>query len=144
MPLYQTTGTLTGYIESENVAKAQAYLTDDDMTRYLTSDSDTPWAKDVVEHLEWQLDGDGHRYKIVAFALRELTEDELRQLSSWCSGQNSDGLGEGFEQQPFAEQHDGECGECPGCEYGGECDDDYSGMISFDWEKNKLEFVRVK
>ena len=36
---------------------------------------------------------------------RELTEQELEKLSDWISGQNSDGLGEGFEQQDFAESY---------------------------------------
>jgi len=143
MPLYETKGTLTGTIEPENILKAQAYLTDDDMTRYLTSDSDTPWAKGVVELIRWNLSANGHDYTVTVFALRELTEGELKQLSSWVSGQNSDGLGEGFEQQEFAENHDGECGECWACEVGDACENDYAGMISFDWEKNKLPFAQV-
>lgn len=138
MPIYQTHGSLTGHIQPEDVTKAQTYLTEDNMTQFLEGS-----LKDAIERIQWHLHSDGHDYYVEAIAQRELTADELKELASWVSGQNSDGLGEGFEQQDFAEQHEGECGECMGCEMEEGCDDDYTGMISFDWEKNKSEFTRV-
>lgn len=135
---YRTTGTLTGTIDRENVGEAQAYLTEDDMAKYLD-----PPLEGVIAVLQWNLHADGHNYHIDAYALRELTDEELVLLSQECSGQNSDGLGESFEQQDFAWEED-ECDEdddCPGgCEgYGCE-----SGrMIHFDWESNELPWSRI-
>jgi hypothetical protein len=143
MPVYRTSGKLTGTIEAENVSTAQRYLTHDhdgapiDMAQYLD-----PPLKGVVELLEWSLDGNGHDYTITAFALRELNNAELKQLSEECSGQNSDGLGEGFEQQAFAEQRDGACGDCDDCANGYECEQSY-GMISFDWQTNDLPWTKI-
>ncbi len=144
--VYETSGHLTGIIESENFIAAQAYLTYDHTGKPLNMEQylDQP-LRDAVEMLEWQLDGNGCDYKVRAITKRALTHDELDKLSSEVSGQNSDGLGEGFEQQAFAERHDGECGECSGCEYGDGCeDDDYAGMISFDWQTNKLPWTKVR
>jgi hypothetical protein len=138
MPIYQTTGTLTGTIERENVALAQEYLTSDDMTQFLEG---SLAAK--IKRIRWNLHSDGHGYHVEAIARKRLTKAELKELAEWVSGQNSDGLGEGFEQQSFAEDHEGECGECDGCENGYSCDDDYAGMISFDWKTNRSEFVQV-
>jgi hypothetical protein len=124
MPIYRSTGTLTGYIERESVSLAQAYLTDDDMTQFL-DDS----IKESIERVQWYLDSNGHDYYVEAIAKRELTDDELRVLAEWVSGQNSDGLGESFEQQSWAEQE-------------GEDEDDWS-MISFDWKTNDSKFTRI-
>ena len=45
--------------------------------------------------------------KIECSLTEELTDDETEKLKDWISGQNSDGWGEGFEQQPI-ETEDGE------------------------------------
>ena len=132
--LYRTSGTLTGTIERNNVGLAQAYLTHDDMTQYL-DDSIAP----VIAHIQWNLLADGHNYNITAVAIRELTKDEQRVLSEWCSGQNSDGLGEGFEQQEFAETS---CEGCDDCSEWDGCESGWS-MISFDWETNKLPWTLI-
>ena len=162
MPLYRTSGVLTGTIEAENVAQAQAYLTDDDMTQYLDKECGP------IEHIEWKLEADGHNWSVTAYTQRELTDDELKALSSWISGQNSDGLGESFEQQDFAwdqepaeeqdcsychgrgtvtefvdeELTEKDCEECDGSGYFEEQDD--GRMISFDWETNDCSLERVK
>jgi hypothetical protein len=162
MPVYRTKGVLTGTIEPENVAKADAYLREFDMTEFL----DNGLAL-VVEHIEWKLDADGHNWNVTAFASRPLDTTELKELSSWVSGQNSDGLGESFEQQDFAETQDDSEEDCPDCSGDGwtrELDDDGDdvqvdcercdgsgileredyGMISFDWQTNDCAFERVK
>lgn len=156
MPLYRTNGHLTGTIQAENVAAAQAYLTQDDMTKYVAPNAEL---EGVLEHVEWKLEGNGHDYSITAFATRELTEDELERLSSECSGQNSDGLGEGFEQQEFAEdegEDEADCyncngtgvvnddDDCPTCDGAGVFERESGRMISFDWKENKLPWTRVK
>lgn len=127
MPIYQTKGQLTGVIESENLAVAQAYLSDDDMAKYVDED-----LQGALERIEWRLGSDGYHYRVEAVAKRELTDAEQGKLSEWVSGQNSDGLGEGFEQQPFAET---------AADY--EDEEDEVGMISFDWRDNEYPWERV-
>ena len=163
MPLYETKGHLTGTIAPENVSAAQAYLTEPNMADYL----DEP-LRGVVLFQQWQLDANGHDYKVIAVTNRELTEAELKLLADNTSGQNSDGHGEGFEQQDFAwdedESYEENCGYCSGrgtvtevddgditerdCD---ECDgagvfgaDGEGRMISFDWETNDCTYVRVR
>jgi len=144
MPVYRTSGKLTGAIERDNLEAAQRYLREDskgapiNMQQYL----DPPLAG-VVELLEWSLEGDGRSYTVTAFASRELDEAELKQLASEVSGQNSDGLGEGFEQQDFAWDDAGDCGDCKDCEEGYSCGMDEGRMISFDWQTNNSRFERL-
>lgn len=143
LAIYEVKGTLTHAIP-EDVAAAQEYLTSDDMTQYLL---DPTWGEKEligkVGHIEWKLEGDGYHWSVRVYALRELTDDELRVLGEWVSGQNSDGLGEGFEQQDFAAS---DCGECWACEdrsgWGNACEE--PSMCSFDWETNEHKFVRIK
>ena len=124
MPTYLTSGHLTRAIEKWNVSMAQDYLIMDDMAEYLPDP-----LKSKVESIEWNLDGDGYRYYVEATTSDPLSERELRELSAWVSGQNSDGLGENFEQQDFAEAYDK--------------DGDYIGMCSFDWNSNDYPWERV-
>lgn len=161
MPIYKTQGVLTGTIQPENVAVADAYLRQHDMTQFLAEE------KLPVEYIEWKLEADGHSWNVTAFATRAMNADELRVLSEWVSGQNSDGLGESFEQQDFAWDEDDDEDECSACNGDGwvhEPDDDgddvqvdcgeCSGdgyferdggrMISFDWQTNDCAFTRFK
>lgn len=79
------------------------YLTEDDMTKYLKDDEDIPYAtRGAIISVDWELKDVNHGY-INLYSTRELTEQELEPISSWVKGQNSDGLGEGFEQQEFAD-----------------------------------------
>lgn len=135
MPVYRTTGTLTGTIEAERVTEAQDFLTEDSMAQYMDES-----IADVIEFIEWRLNSDGHRYAVTAHATRKLTKDEQRVLSEWVSGQNSDGLGESFEQQDFAWNPE-DCGECDNDFYGCECGQ--GSMISFDWQTNDLPWVKI-
>lgn len=138
MPIYRTAGSLTGTIKAENVEEAQEYLTDDAMAKYL----DEP-LKSVVERLEWRLSTNGHDYVIEAVTTRKLKAKELKQLADEVSGQNSDGLGEGFEQQDFAQSND-ECDGCDQCEaYPFDVCENGWAMISFDWKTNDSVFALV-
>ena len=83
----------------KDFAAAVDYLQDDDMTKYLGDDISF---KDDIVKVEWILE-DEDCGKIVVMSKRDLTDTELQTLSNWIRGQNSDGLGEGFEQQDFAE-----------------------------------------
>lgn len=134
--LYRTNFKLVADVT--DVDAANKYLKMDDMTEFLLGKY--PHLRDTVAHIEWTLDEsrEGH---IDLATVRELSPDELKTISEWVSGQNSDGLGEGFEQQPFASY---------------EIEDDYNYgydedeyiepeyvTASFDWEKNDYEFTLV-
>ena len=91
---------------------AQKYLSEDDMSQYLPEE-----LKESVRSVEWKLD-DEESGKIEIHTTRELTPDEQSKLNDWIEGQNSDGLGEGFEQQDFAESYfDPESGDGPYTRY---------------------------
>lgn len=120
---------------------ATAYLAEDRMLDYF---DDKSIAK-KLESIDWVL-SDEQSGKIIVLANEALSEDECAIISRWISGQNSDGLGEGFEQQDFAEYDENRFDE-----YGNkvniwDLDDDYEEnwvMASFDWQTNAypLHFV---
>ena len=123
--------------------RANAYLKEDDMRVYLVNDSDEAAAlKDKVTKIEWTLDDlqSGH---IDLETTTALSSDELTLISDWVSGQNSDGLGEGFEQQPFASYYcDPYTGEpIESFYYLDEDEEPDHVMASFDWETNNYEFT---
>jgi len=102
--LYKTDFNLTGSVN--DFQAASDYLTEDDMTVYLKDDSRIPVeVRDAIIHIEWEL-VDVNFGHINLKANRELTEKELEYISDYVRGQNSDGLGEGFEQQDFADEYD--------------------------------------
>lgn len=100
--IYETTFRLEYPVNDEEAASE--YLLEDDMITYLWSDDRYNITKDMVTKVEWLLEDDQSGI-IRVYAKRELTDEELDQISKWISGQNSDGLGEGFEQQDFAESY---------------------------------------
>lgn len=125
---YRTEGRLTNPVT--DLEAARAYLNiEGGMAQYLC------WAdqidlKEAVHSVTWDLAADSHWF-VVVVANQDLDADQLTRLSQWISGQNSDGLGEGFEQQPFAEP------EPEYDRYGNlEDDDEDYRMASFDWETN--------
>ena len=74
------------------------YQSIDDMAQFFKrSDS----VKEKLASIVWSVDEvDGKLYGRVNVRLKEpLTEGETEILKEWISGQNSDGLGEGFEQR---------------------------------------------
>lgn len=143
--IYETKGQLVRAIPDDGVAEAQRYLTHDhegnpnNMEQYLD-----PPLKGVVADLRWELAGNGLDYTVRATCERELTDDELKKLSEEVSGQNSDGLGEGFEQQDFAwvQEHDDSWDWLHDTD--GETYEDEGRMCSFDWQTNELPWTRVK
>lgn len=120
---------------------ARAYLEEDNMLNYF----DNEQIKRKLRSIEWHLIDEGSGY-VEVIANTELSDNELEEISAYISGQNSDGLGEGFEQQDFA-SYDAALID----EYGNEnnslvWDDDYEEdwvMASFDWQNNDyaLELV---
>jgi len=137
MYVYRTYFTLVACVN--DLAAAQEYLTEDDMTQYLKEDNRIPEnVRNAVEKIEWHLT-DECSGNIELQTNRALSADELKPISEFVSGQNSDGLGEGFEQQDFANYED------EGLEGYDESDWDNEWiMASFDWKSNEyiFEFVR--
>lgn len=77
----------------------ECYQSIDDMAQFFKrSDS----VKEKLASAVWSVDEvDGKLYGRVNVRLKEpLTEEETNILKEWITGQNSDGLGEGFEQRP--------------------------------------------
>lgn len=84
---------------------------------------------DLRANIYWYLTSPYKGY-IKVVANRELTDSESKFISEFISGQNSDGLGESFEQQDFAISSYDE-------------DEDYSEMCSFDWATNHYELELI-
>ena len=98
-----------------DVDAADEYLQDDEMLYYF----DEGLLKDKLISIEWYMKTDS-RGSIMVTSKEELTREELDEISRFISGQNSDGLGEGFSQQDFAER---------------KIDGEYK-YSTFDWETN--------
>lgn len=110
-------------LEDVCFGEADAFLRAEDMAQFLDEH-----LREKVTKVEWNLDGtDGGTIDVEA--KEELTPDELAELSDWIRGQCSDGLGESFEQRDFAQIYD----------YDDWGDEDWVGMISFDWESNNYK-----
>ena len=123
MAVYRTNFRLLEKVN--DLSAARAYLTEYDMTEYLPDN-----LKGIVIKVRWELTLADEGY-VEAITIRDLTPEESADLSDWVSGQNSDGLGEGFEQQEFAEAYDDP--------------DDWASysMASFDWKTNKYKFNKI-
>ena len=100
---YKTNFRLTRDVTDFEAAKK--YLTEDDMTKYLLDrlNSDNMPKEEIAKviGIEWILETPRKGY-IMLTTNDYLSEETLDYISRWISGQNSDGLGEGFEQQYFA------------------------------------------
>lgn len=108
------------------------------MTEYLINDLDYLHLEHLqgkIENIEWVLEDEESGY-IELTTTEPIAWDDLVKISDWVRGQCSDGLGEGFEQQPFAEVR-----------YKDEDEDGYlnydTDMASFDWRTNKYRFIKV-
>lgn len=96
---YRGAGPLSG--EIMDVAGANAYLQEDDMTEYLPDN-----LKAKVDYIEWSITDDGANLEIQLQLNAPLTPEETAELESWIGGQNSDGLGENFEQQDWSSEYE--------------------------------------
>lgn len=88
------------YIEN---ALSEYQGNDTDMSQYF-SDYYSATASKKAKHIEWGFEEVSNRLygRVDVFLTEELTADETEVLKSWICGQNSDGLGEGFEQITFS------------------------------------------
>lgn len=129
---YQTTFYLLADVL--DIGEAQAYLEEPNMLDYFDNEE----IKRKLKSMTWHLTDCGSGY-IEVMANEELAENELDEISAYISGQNADGIGEGFEQQWFANYDAGQYDS-----YGNkisvwDLDDDYEEdwiMASFDWDRN--------
>ena len=124
------------------VADANDYLQEDNMVDYLKNDIDKTTIKpNELVSLTWKVNG--VRYSdhgtITLVTTRDFTEKELDFVSEWVRGQNSDGLGEGFEQTFEVENSYNTYDYNADDDGDGYCD---SEMASFDWKTNKYKFVK--
>ena len=123
---------------------AYEYLIEDDMTKYLKGDNRCP-DETKINKIEWILEDEqsGH---IDLITNQELSPKELDSISDWISGQNSDRIGESFEQKDFACYPESDLYDCDSYHYD---DGDYDSfdeeyvMAEFDWKTNpyKLELI---
>ena len=158
--IYRTNFRLSAPVN--DIKEARNYLQEDDMTNCLIDEINAAQDEEnsyrikgfigldssLILSLKWELTDEKHGY-VELETKKPLTEKQLEGVSDFVSGQNSDGLGEGFEQQEFAEcfdetgyyaammmyEEDGEC-------YPDECA--YRTSASFDWRTNKYIFSEVK
>lgn len=110
--------------------EAKNYLEDDDMTQYLPDD-----LKKAIIKIDWNL-VDEQSGNITVLSKQELSEEELDRVSDYIRGQNSDGLGEGFEQQSFANYNVND-------DYAEEEYEDDWVMASFDWRTNEYKLQKM-
>lgn len=123
---------------------AYHYLKDDDMSVYLKQDKRIPQSvRDAVEFIDWILRDEESGY-IDLKTSSELSENDLEYISRYVSGQNSDGIGEGFSQQDFAYYKDRSYDRYDDDEDDDDYydDDDYI-TASFDWITNEYKFEFV-
>lgn len=138
MARYATEFHLTNPVNDLNAARE--YLQVDNMAEYLSDDLRDLGLKRLkpsdILNLEWDLQDEDYGLIYLDTAI-ELTDDELDVISDWVRGQNSDGLGEGFEQQPFAEiRYEGDEDEYGYSDYD-------TDMASFDWQTNSYKFEKI-
>ena len=126
---YRASGKLTEPVN--DLSAARTYLKAEEMggmTQFVKHAS-YPGLEEVVHHIEWDLLNED-AWQVTVVTHHELTPAQSAGLSEWISGQNSDGLGEGFEQQPFAE-------------HGSDNDEEWS-TSSFDWLHNPCTLKLIK
>lgn len=100
--LYRTYFDLSDDIPDEHWMEARKYLNEDNMANYLPDE-----LSEKVILIQYDLITNNRGFiNIISNAL--LTQEELIALKDELDGQNSDGLGEGFEQQEFAELRNSE------------------------------------
>ena len=128
---YQTKFNLT--LPVNDLDKAREYLAVD-VAKYLRKEikaaneqAFSDLSPDNIVSLKWELDNEqsGH---ITLLTKSPLTDSQLNAVSGFISGQNSDGLGAGFEQGDFAEYYDKEL-YAP-------TSDDFIRCATFDYKTN--------
>ena len=86
---------VTGFIHPGRYYDAKDYLGEDNMLEYYDGAQ-----KSDIKSIEWCLEKQ-QSGRVYIDTTARLTKAGLNDLKSFIDGQNSDGLGEGFEQQDF-------------------------------------------
>lgn len=131
-----------------SISDANEYLQEDDMTNYLKKDLNnskfTELQNNIIK-IYWEIIT-SNSGKISLITNKKLSKEELDYISQWINSQNSDGIGEGFEQQDFASytersEYIYNAHNNVDYNYADNLDDSYLIIASFDWEDNnyKLE-----
>ena len=99
--LYNVSSDSVRWFEDEIQEAIDDYQSDIEMEKYLCDDNDEVQRKLISA--EWGVETlNGELYGRVKLTLKEpLTAEETEQMRSPVTGQNSDGMGEGFEQHPI-------------------------------------------
>lgn len=126
--MYKYSTNFNLYCRVNDQQTAQDYLDNNSDKMLKELKNDIPHIESIVESIEWILD-DSESGHIDLITNHELTEDDISYISNWVSDQNSDGLGERFEQQDFAIGLD---------------DDGEEVIASFDWDSNDYFFERIE
>ena len=120
------------WFDDEEYEKAQDFLFEENLANYYDG-----LGKDKINSIDWVLmqntEGSGF---IVVDTYEPLTQDELDAVSEYISGQNSDGIGESFEQRFSYYIYDDSDDDW---EYSGDSGD----MCSFDWMYNPYKLYRL-
>ena len=127
--------------EVHDFKQAQNYLNQHDMTEFLLTDKRCI-CPDAIISIMWMLNTkiDG---SVMLRTKRELTREELDSISEWIREQNSDGVGEDFLQQDFA-QYPYTREELDSISEW--INDDFSDLCHyayFDWETNEYRLEKV-
>lgn len=135
MFIYRTLFALTAPVT--DILDANVYLHEEDMTIYLKDDNSiSEDVRNAVEKIEWTLKDESSGY-IELKTIRELSDTELKSISEFVSDQTSDGIGEGFESQSFAQYEDEGLDGYEGSDW-----DDEIITASFEWP-NEFIFEKV-
>lgn len=130
MIFYKTYFELEYPVRDEDFEDAKHYLQEEDMTKFLKDYSGISFPE-KIESIKWFLTGTDDGYVLLE-TNQKLDDKELKKISEWVKGQNSDGLGEGFEQHFEYEDREGL-----------DEDDEEEGFWctpSFDWKSNDYVF----
>ena len=127
---YKTCGRLTEPVNDLNAAREYLRELQRELPMHTVIYPDE--AKANVHSVRWDLRNEC-AWEVTLVADEELPPKQLELLADWISGQNSDGIGESFEQQPFAEH-----------EWEDDCGEEIPVMSSFDWEENNCSLEAVE
>lgn len=99
---------LSGETNAENINILDGIDCQDDFVEYM-DEEDYPFVSKLeCGYMSFKVE-DGKLYTLTEYDLREgaiLSGEEITKLIDYTQGQWSDGVGEGFEQEPCAEEND--------------------------------------
>ena len=92
-------GTLSEY-KDEIESKFEDYLDGDDMSQYF-DESDNAEVASVLQSMNWSFVNVNYELfgKVAVGLTDDISNEGIKAIKDFITGQNSDGLGEGFEQQ---------------------------------------------